>query len=226
MENNSPAKAGLVGGKLLDLDKRGRKTQNEKKKRKEKTEAEPEQKQSKNPEKEIIHSEKKREEEPTQKTKEENQKRKKTEKKPEQKNRVRTRAKTDEKPEKEIIHREKERKRNQHSKIIVPAIAFISADTPAQKKTPKTNSQQADIIFLVLKAAEKKKKGKHRQVSTEGRQREAVGENHHQRCKHLRSPEAGTPVSSFTFASSFQIELLQEHCAKVINYLHTVFMHA
>jgi hypothetical protein len=53
-------------------------------------------------------------------------------------------------------------------------------------------------------------------VRTEGRQREAVGGNHHQRCKHLRSPEAGTPVSSSPFASLFQIELLQEHCAKVI----------
>jgi hypothetical protein len=28
VENNSPAKVGLVGGKLLDLYKRGRKTQN------------------------------------------------------------------------------------------------------------------------------------------------------------------------------------------------------
>jgi len=119
------------------------------------------------------------------------------------------------KPGREIIHREKERKGNHHTQIIVPAIAFISANTHAQKKTPKTNSQQADIIFLVLKVAEKTK-GKHRQVSTEGRQREAIGENHHQHCKHLRSPEAGTLVSSFTFASSFQIELLQEHCAKVI----------
>jgi len=119
------------------------------------------------------------------------------------------------KSRREIIHREKERKGNHHTQIIVPAIAFISADIHAQKKTPKTNSQQAGIIFLVLKAYEKTK-GKHRQVSTERGQREAIGENHHHRCKHLQSPEAGMPVSSFTFASSFQIELLQEHCTKVI----------
>jgi hypothetical protein len=61
-------------------------------------------------------------------------------------------------------------------------------------------------------------------VRTEGRQREAVGENHHQRCKHLRSPEAGTPVSSSTFASSFQIELLQEQCSCTLEFTSRVLL--
>jgi hypothetical protein len=62
---------------------------------------------------------------------------KKTEAEPEQKQ--------SKNPEKEIIHREKERKGNQHTQRIVPAIAFISADIPAQKiKHPKqTHSRPA-----------------------------------------------------------------------------------
>jgi len=87
----------------------------------------------------------------------------------EQKNRRELEQKQSKKTQREIIHRDKKRKGNQHTQIIVLAVAFISADTLAQKKkTPKTNSQQASIIFLVLKATEKKRKtqtSKHRRKS-------------------------------------------------------------
>jgi len=70
----------------------------------------------------------------------------------------------------------------------------------------------------------KTEKERHRQVITEGKPEEAVGNNHHQRCKHLRSPRAASSVSKrrydfFPFAFSFQNKVnlvLQEHCVKVI----------
>jgi hypothetical protein len=93
-----------------------------------------------------------------------------------------------------------------HRGVLVFAIAFV----PADKERPriKTNSQQAGlfIIFLVSKAAEKTKR-KRRQVSTEGRKREAVGENP----SALQASSVSSRIGKRTFPScivSFSLHLL------------------
>jgi hypothetical protein len=87
--------------------------------------------------------------------------------KPDQKNGGRTRAKTKQKPrERNNTQREGEERKPAYTENCPRHCLHLCRHSCTKNKTPKTNSQQAGIIFLVLKAAEKKK-GKHRPVSTE-----------------------------------------------------------
>lgn len=91
----------------------------------------------------------------------------KTREQKKKKNRSRTRAKTKQKPrERNNTQRGGEERKPAYTENCPRHCLHLCRHSCTKNKTPKTNSQQAGIIFLVLKAAEKKK-GKHRPVSTE-----------------------------------------------------------
>jgi len=114
----------------------------------------------------------------------------------------------------EIIHRE-------DPKTEQPTAP--SSNQPRNRTTHSTR-QQLNAEIQSTQNTKTEKEERHRQVITEGKPEEAVGNNHHQRCKHLRSPRAASSISKrrydfFPFAFSFQNKVnlvLQEHCVKVI----------